>query len=219
MLVSAAVIITHNRPRLLRECVAAIQPQVDITIVIDNASNPPADPLAQYGVINIREMEQPPNIAKMWNRGIDAVSAVCGCSFVAFLCDDAIVPPKWFDAVTDGMVETGSVAGCSNPFPDSRHAPIKKTRPDGDLYGRMVGWAFVLDVSSGIRADESMHWWWCDTDVDWQARTRGGMVVVSGEYAVPNMLPNDFTGSRPELGARTGVDAAAFAAKWGSRPW
>jgi glycosyltransferase involved in cell wall biosynthesis len=215
--VSAAVIITHNRPALLRQCVAAIQPQVDFVIVIDNASNPPAGPLAQYGVITIREMQQPPNIAAMWNRGIDAVNAVCGCNLVAFLCDDAIVPKGWFDAVTDGMVQTGAVAGCSDPF-GNRHRPILKTRPDGDLYGRMVGWAFVLDLSSGIRADESMHWWWCDTDVDWQARAKGGMVMVGG-HPVPNELPNDFTGSRPELGERTGVDAAAFAAKWGSRPW
>lgn len=197
---------------------AAIQPQVDFVIVIDNASNPPADPLAQYGVISIRESRQPPNIAAMWNRGIDAVKAVCGCNFVAFLCDDAIVPFHWFNAVTDGMVETGAVAGCSNPFPDASHPPQLKTKQDHDLYGRMVGWAFVLDISSGIRADESMHWWWCDTDVDWQARGKGGMVMISG-FAVPNVMPNDFTGSKPELGARTGEDAAAFATKWGSRPW
>jgi len=217
--VSAAVIITHNRPALLRQCIAAIQPQVDFTIVIDNASDPPVEPLAQYGVITIREPLQPPNIAKMWNTGIDAVRMLCDCAYVAFLCDDAIVPPRWFDAVTDGMIETGAVAGCSDPFPDHPHKPFKKTAPDGDLFGRMVGWAFVLDVSSGIRADESMHWWWCDTDIDWQARARGGMCVISGDFAVPNILPNDFTGSRPELSERTGVDAAAFAAKWGSRPW
>ena len=216
---SAAVIITHNRPALLRQCVAAIQPQVDTVIVIDNASEPPAAPLAQYGVILIREMRQPPNIAAMWNRGIDAVNAVCGCSFVAFLCDDAIVPPGWFDAVTDAMVETRTVAGCSSPFPDAHHGPVVKTKPDDDLYGRMCGWAFVLDVSTGIRADESMQWWWCDTDVDWQARAKGGMVMVNGRYAVPNHLPNDFTLSRPELSERTGADAAAFVAKWGSKPW
>ena len=213
------MIITHNRPALLRQCVAAIQPQVDTVIVIDNASQPPAASLAQYGVIMMRDWTQPPNIAQMWNRGIDAVRTICGCAFVAFLCDDAIVPPHWFDAVTDGMAETGAVAGCSNPFPDSHHAPVLKTQPDGDLWGRMPGWAFVLDVSSGIRADESMHWWWCDTDIDWQARAKGGMVMISGAFAVPNALPNDFTGSRPELGARTGVDGEAFAAKWGSRPW
>lgn len=81
-----------------------------------------------------------------------------------------------------------------------------------------MGWAFVLDATAGVRADESMRWWWCDTDVDWQARGKGGTVMI-GEYAVPNRLPNDFTNAKPELGERTGIDGMMFVEKWGFRPW
>lgn len=228
-----AVIITHNRPELLRRCVDAIAPQVDMVIVVDNASEPPVDsanwfvpPLGRSTMI--RDETQPPNLPALWNRALRVIDSVRGGpngaslargAHVAFLCDDAIAPAGWFDAVTAAMDQTGAAAGCSDPF-GHLHEPILKKRQDSDLLHRMVGWAFVLDADRGIEPDETMHWWWCDTDIDCQARATGGMVMVGHpSLVVPNERPNEFLMQKPELAEQAGRDGETFAAKWGGRPW
>jgi len=221
---TAAIILTHNRPALLAECVTSIAPQVRIVMVIDNASDPPvraatfplplpADLLLTY------VPDQPPNLSRLWNFALDALAKnTPSPRYVAFLCDDTTVPDGWFTAVTQAMRDTGAAAGCSNPW-GHQHPPRVKTEPDGDIMGRMPGWAFVLDTTKGIRADESMKWWFCDTDLDIQARQCGGMVMVGG-YPVPNHRPGEYTNSKPELGEQAGRDREAFAAKYGGGiPW
>lgn len=225
-----AIVLTHNRPGLLRDCVDAIGPQVDTVIVIDNASDPPVQaqdvPWFDRPGFILAIPDQPPNLAALWNRGFEFIegceglnAAACheGSWWVAVLCDDAIVPEGWFAAVTDAMTATGAAAGCSNPW-GAHHEPRLKTAPDGDLAGRMPGWAFILDGAKNLRADESMHWWWCDTDLDWQARAAGGMVMIGG-FPVPNVRPNDFLTTIPGLNEQAGRDGEAFTAKHGYRPW
>lgn len=229
-----AVIVTHNRPILLAECVAAVGPQVDMVIVIDNASQPPvsSDTLPppepepdSYRMCVVAVPDQPPNLARFWNLGMDVAGVERGQNLtaaaepwhIAVLCDDAIVPPGWFAAVTAAMAETGAAIGCSDPW-GNQHPPRVKTERDGDLMGRMPGWAWIVDASKGLHADESMSWWWCDTDLDWQARAAGGMVTIGG-FPVPNRLPNDFTCTVPGLSDLAGRDGEAFVAKYGTRPW
>lgn len=219
-----AVILTYNRPEMLAQCVAAIGPQVDMVIVIDNASDPPAQvkPGDSWVTTTLRVLDQPPNLARFWNMGIDAALAVVESGaqpYIAMLCDDSIVPAGWFDAVADGMRSTGAVVGCSDPFNALAAGAMRmKAEPDGNLGERMPGHAWILDPISPVRGDESMLLWWCDTDVDWQARKAGGMVMVGG-YPVPNAMPSGFMLTRPELIPQTGQDGLAFAAKWGYRPW
>jgi glycosyltransferase involved in cell wall biosynthesis len=217
------IILTHNRPALLDECIKAIAPQVDIVIVVDNASDPPVD---WYNlpeeVSGIYVEEQPPNLSRLWNIGIESATVMALDDgeefFIALLCDDAIVPAGWFEAVTTAMKQNDAVAGCSSPYNDPVGFVLKKTAPDSDIVYRMPGWAFVLDGNKNLRADERLHWWWCDTDLDWRARAAGGMVVVGG-YPVPNRLPNDFTLNVPGLLDQAGQDGLVFAEIHGSRPW
>lgn len=213
---SAAVILTHNRPELLAQVVAAIKPQVDQVIVIDNASDPPAQ--VDGDVVLLQIPDQPPNLARFWNIGIDTATAA-GATRIAFLCDDAIVPEGWFAAVTQAMADHGAAVGCSDPF---GYLPVGQTRlktqTDSAIMERMPGWAWVLDPTSPVRPDESMMLWYCDTDVDWQARAADGMVMVGG-FPVPNIHPSGFMVTHPELIHQTGQDGLAFAAKHGSCPW
>lgn len=220
-----AVVLTHNRPDLLAKCVAAIGPQVDLTIVIDNASDPPVDlaDIADEGwrTILLHVPDQPPNLARLWNVGLDTATTLRagapGPWHVAFLCDDAIVGAGWFTAVADTIRTHGAAAGSTHAI--SRVAsPLVKTAPDSDIYNRMCGWAFVVSAEKGWRANESMHWWWLDTDADFSARVSGGMVIAPGPVVV-NERPNDFTYSVPGLAEQAGRDREAFAAKWGSAPW
>lgn len=213
----AALIITHNRPGLLADCIGAIQPQVDDVLVLDNASDPKAHVPPEVWLEYIPD--QPPNLSRFWNHGFAFFDRIYGSRpyDVAVLCDDAIVPEGWFDAVTLGMRDTGAVIGCSNPW-GIEHPPRLKTAPDYSIMERMIGWAFVLDSAKGLRADEAMQWWWFDTDLDWQGRVNGGFVMVGG-YPVPNVHPGQYTNERPSLGEQAGRDRAAFAAKWGWTPW
>lgn len=222
---SYAVILTHNRPEMLNQCIDAISPQVDWVHVVDNASEPPASRSIERWPLKLRlyrEMLQPPNLAKFWNDRLDYIQKVeeakeSSSWDVAFLCDDAMAPPGWFEAAAGGMRAFGATAGCTHAI-SSINDHIVKYAHDNDVMNRITGWAFVLAGEKGIRADETMQWWWCDSDIDWQARVNGGMVISPGPVVV-NDLPNAWTNGKPELGTRAGLDRAAFAAKWGSNPW
>lgn len=221
-----AVILTHNRPDMLRDCIFSIWPQVDVLIIVDNASDPPVDkealPFADDLLVVLRVEEQPPNLSRLWNMGIYEATMMsledCPEFYIAMLCDDTIVPEGWFDVVTTAMAEFGAAAGCSHPGDTTPGYRLLKTLPDGDLANRMPGWAFILDGNKELRADERLHWWWCDTDLDWRARAAGGMVMVSG-YPVPNRLPNDFTVNVPGLAQQAGADGEMFVQIHGNRPW
>lgn len=221
-----AVILTHNRPAELQQCVEAIAPQVHTILVIDNASHPAverADLNPRAAVRILRDETQPPNIAKMWNIALDRTEYTMkqiGVDWydVVFLCDDVFAPPGWVESMSATVRSIGAGAGSTHGIQEIT-TPIIKVSPDGDIRNRMTGAAFLLVGETGQRADESMHWWWCDTDMDWQARVNfGGMVICPGPVAV-NTRPNDFTVNVPGLAEQAGRDGEAFAAKWRGRPW
>lgn len=222
---SYAIVLTHNRPELLHQCLAAISPQVDRVHVVDNASNPPMRKLLQDWPLNVvmyEDSTQPPNLSRMWNAQLSHIARIEQAHSspeweVAVLCDDAIAPSGWFSAASEGMRKFGAAAGCThaiNPVPDY----LVKYAPDGDIWNRMCGWAFVLAGEKGLRADESMHWWWTDTSIDFESRLNGGMVVSPGPV-VPNILPNAWTNAKAELSEQAGKDRLAFAVRWGTNPW
>lgn len=208
----AAVILTHNRPDDLATAVAALAPQVDRLLVIDNASTPPAQ--VPDGCTLLTVPDQPPNLALLWRRGLDWAA---GAQHVALVCDDVTVPDGWANLVVTAMARTGAVAGSTHNLTDQGH-DVVKVAPDSDIFGRMCGAAFILARPSPVAPDPGMAWWWCDTDIDWQARANGGTVIAAGPVA-HNRHPNDWTTRRPELAEQAGRDRAAFAAKWSSCPW
>lgn len=222
---SWALIITHNRPVELNECVNLIAPQVDNVLIIDNASDPPVDEADFSWAKPVKVMhipDQPPNIARMWNRGWDHIGLVMREMEhrqwnIAMLCDDVIVPSDWMARVSTFMRDTASIAGAAHGARAITQGFIKR-EPDRDIWNRMQGAAYVIAGEYCIRADETMHWWWCDTDIDWQARVTGGMAIAPGPIAI-NTKPNDFTHSKPELTHQAGLDGEAFTAKWGFKPW
>lgn len=213
------MILAHNRQELLNMTIAAIRPQVDTLMVIDNASEPRLTVPEGVGTMFIPE--QPPNLAKFWNMGLDFFvdwyKRYDMTYDVAILCDDAVVPEGWFSAVVQGMRECVAVAGSSSPW-GHPFPPMSKYGWDEDIAHRMCSWAFIVDGSCPVRADESMRWWWFDTDFDLQLRAAGGTVLI-GTHPVANQQPNYYTNIKPELGAQTGADREVFVAKYGRTPW
>lgn len=214
----AALILGHNRQELLTQAIAAIQPQVDAVLVIDNASSPKLEAPAEVNLLYLPD--QPPNIYRFWNRGFDFwESHFTGRPYdLAVLCDDAIVPAGWFEAVTSAMRHFRVVAGSNHPDWALHYEPVVKHDMDGDIGRRMCAWAFVMASEPRVRAPETMAWWYGDTAIDIDLRRAGGTVLIGG-YPVPNRQPNFYTVTKPELGAQTGRDREAFAARYGSVPW
>lgn len=215
-----AVILTHNRPDMLKELVHSLCDQVDWISIVDNASSPPVEAFNRDNVGIFYEPTQPPNIAKMWNDQLNMISGAEKLANgegalwnVALLCDDCKVPAGWYRSVAEAMRRHGASAASTHsyaPAPDEYVLTRLSNGPD-----RMCPWAFMLPGDEQLRADEMLRWWYCDTDLDWQARRRGGTLVTTGD-PVENLLIGDFTARIPELGWQAQQDGDAFWAKWRS---
>jgi hypothetical protein len=231
----AAIVPTHSSATLdrraeLRALVEAVSPQVDLIVIIDNASDPPLDHRDvrawTYGATShlLWDAEQPPNLARLWNLGLRFVEKSMENHDldrwdVAILNDDAVVPAGWFDAVTGPLrAHPTAVVGCTPAYGDPYREPLLKAVPDSDLYNRMCPWAFVTEGEIGLRADERMRWWWMDSDFDFRARRAGGVLHVPGPQVI-NSRANESTNAVPELGEQAGRDGLMFEKIWGYRPW
>lgn len=214
-----AIIPTHNRPARLLSLVVSLGGQCDHIVIVDNASTPPVDldkleaaaGTAQIQVI--RDEEQPPNLAKFWNIMLDACAEHAreyefDAWDVAVLNDDAVVPAGWYDACSNGLREhPTAVVAHTNPTTPALLTEVGENNPGN----RMTPHAFVVRGEHGQRADESMKWWYQDTDWDWTARQAGGVLSVPGPVVV-NALANSTTvGANAEQAMK---DRATFEAKW-----
>lgn len=198
-----AVIVTRDRPGDFEDCVAMIAPQVHAIVVVAHMDPPYVrDTLLQHGMAwqVISYNEDPPNISRMWNLGLEAAAVAAPGRRppphdVAILNDDVVVPPDWFDRVASEMWTNGSTAGCV-------------ARPDDP---RMTGYAFVLNGDADLRADEQFQWWYGDDDLQKQAERLGGVAFAPGP-GVEHRHPNSTTvGVLAEIAAE---DSRRYTRKW-----
>lgn len=215
-----AVIPTRDRPDDFADCYKAIASQVDVVIVVSHGAEYAAPLSLDWpDSVIVGYHEDPPNISRMWNRGI-ATAAQLAQGFpydVAILNDDVIVPEGWFSAITHKMrvgFPTAVAAGAMSPDVVVATGWGAASSP----LPRMPGFAFILNGDKGLRADEQFQWWFGDTDLDWRARQNGGMVLVPLEGRVlEHRHPNSTTvGVLADIAAQ---DRERFAAKWGAAPW
>lgn len=215
-------VIPSNGRECLWDCLEAIGPQVDQTLVVytrGTVSTGEMDRVLRYGY-TIYAGSQEPNISRWWNQGLDTAvrdmefSGKSGGKFdVAVLNDDAIVPEGWFDAVAGTMRQMGVAAGCSG----GHSMPVLHTQNQAPpLATRMQGFAFILAGELGLRADEQFVWYCGDDDLGRRAATAGGVVVVPG-FHVNHLYPNGQVNE--ELAAAIPGDMQRYVDKWGGRPW
>lgn len=214
-----AIVPTHNRPELLRQTVESLSPQVTgLVMVVDNASSPPVTGLETFSnVWVVPEPMQPPNLGTIWNRQLDAIASIEAAAGsaewdVAILCDDSPVPPGWVQTVSEAMRQFGASAASTHSYGEINEPYVLRQLSNGA--DRMCPWAFMLPGERGLRADDSMHWWYVDTDLDWRARQDTGTLVTPGPV-VANLKVGEYTVTRPELGEQAGRDAETFHRKWG----
>jgi len=216
-----AVIPTRgNRMDELRRCAEAIASQVSGIVVIDNTDDGSVWDVGLNGfrwpdTHIIHDPEQPPNLSRLWNLGIDYCRQRAdgvGQWEVAVLNDDVIVPPYWFAELGTQMRSASCAAAGYGP-----RLAVHRTPGTTDLMDRLPGFAFILAGETGIRADEDLRWWCGDNDLDMQARAISGTLIWPGE--VVHLYPDLSTYFNPVLQAQTGLDMDRFVKKWGFRPW
>lgn len=217
-----AVVPTHNRPERLAALVAALGAQVDTIIVLDNASDPPVDwmqmaALAPPATVEVlRDEQQPPNLARFWNVLFDRCAKLAGDRGeqvwdVAVFNDDAVLPHGWFDVCSTLLRgHEKAVAAHTGTVPVHRRELLEEYPYPRDK--RMCPWAFVVKGESGLRADESMRWWFFDDDFCRQAIDAGGVLAVPGPLVVNAEAVQSTTGVLAEQAEK---DRATFEAKWG----
>jgi GT2 family glycosyltransferase len=197
--------------------------QVDRVIVIDNLSSPPVDPEPWHGNVGVVSVPiDPPNISTLWNVGLALADALAHQHAadrwdIAVLNSDVTVPTGWIDGLSTAMRSGPAILA----YPDQHggRRQILHTRAEPvDLRTRITGYAYMLRGEAGLRLDESMAWWYSDDSLDWEAREKGGALLVPG-VAVEHRCPNVSTNERPELREQTGRDRKTFKAKWGRTPW
>lgn len=161
---------TRNRPDLFAQAVAAIRPQVDRVVTVAHGAEAVgyATPLVEA---LIEWTEDQPNISAMWTAGLALAAQVAGGPHdVAVINDDAVVDADWFDTLATAMHAAGA-AGASG----SRQANKLAT---------MAGYAFLLDGTKDVRADERMRWWYSEDPIQRRCFDAGGFVIVNGPTAV-----------------------------------
>jgi hypothetical protein len=213
-----AIIPTHNRPARVLSLVASLSTQCDYIYVLDNASEPPVDIeklTAAAGSANLvrwYDSEQPPHLSRFWNFLLEHAKNCAEAEGyelydVAILNDDAVIPAGWYDACSNGL-RGHETAVITHTTPTR---PALLTEFGNDPANRMTPHAFVIRGEQGFRADESMRWWYFDSDLDQRARLAGGVLSVRGPQVI-NSLAN--TTTRGPLAEQAAKDHATFEAKW-----
>lgn len=225
-----AVVVTHNRHADLRDCVAALAPQVHHVSVIDNASDPPVSvDVAHADTSVLYDPEQPPNLSRLWNVGIELSAYEARHNHTTrwdtlVVNDDFVAGPGFVDGLQKPL--RGTHAVLASPYVFDGTSGLGKDRVDvyearGTLVNagtRMAGFAWMVKGEINLRLDESLRWWYGDDDIAQQAAGRGGRLVVHG-LTWEHRHPDEGTVNNPLLAEQAGRDRQTFVAKWGFQPW
>lgn len=220
------VIPTRDRHQMLANCIDSLRDGEDgwlqEVVVIDNMSSPKInieDPFVRI----MRCNEDPPNISKLWNIGIDIVRSWAQWRAqsefnIAIINSDVVCPPGWLFGMDAGLRTYNAALA----YPDQhgiQTAPIKHVAAAPiSLYERITGFAFMLRGETSIRLNEDLKWWYGDDDLDWRCRELGGSVLLPN-LAVEHLDPNGSTNRDPRLSIQAGLDRETFRNIWRTTPW
>ena len=175
-----------DRRQYLPEIIKESQIPLNKIVIVHTVESEPIE-----GVNNIWDLE-PVNIHRWWNHGID-MARTSGADYIAVLNDDLILRNNPINKIANRMYNTKSVLGY--PVPNIG-----------------IGYCWVLDIKSNIRADENFRWWYGDDDIRMQATILGEVIYVPVE--VNHLHPNQLTFDNKDLMELTKADEILFKTKW-----
>ena len=201
-----AVIPSEGRP-CLHDCLASIRDQVDGIVLVANGGYTAA---GVPGVIVVEDHAEDRNISRWWNLGLNRLMQLGLMEWNALvLNDDTVLEPGAVHRLAEALRR--HKAALAHPGTTERLL----TQPGPEH--RITGWCFMLRGESGLRADESLAWWYGDNQLDWEARQRGGTLTVPG-VGIFHTDPNGYTNRVPALAEQAGRDRETFLARWGRLP-
>jgi GT2 family glycosyltransferase len=221
MIETWAVIPTRDRADDLAACLASLVGQITGAVIVDNADAPSEVATAglDFDLIYVHRPGQPPNLARLYNEGLNEIQAEYGPSErfnVVELNDDVEVPPGWVMTLDAALRNTSAAAAYTDQISRSDPVFFLGTVPSGH-HDHMMGWAHMLRGELGLRWDEQFEWWYGDTDLDFRCRLEhGGVIAVPGAHPV-HKHPSQATFESPVLSRIAHEDEARFAAKWNGR--
>jgi hypothetical protein len=186
-------------------------------IVVDTGYDPPLEFDSPWWSKRnvIKDHEQPKNISRWWNRGLEMVAAAATWHpsedyAVAVINDDVVASPGLVRGLADAIERYGVAAAFPDIWGVGRDAVMHQ--PSGL---RMSGYCFALRGSANLRADETMQWWYSDNDLEHSALHAGGVALVGG-LTIQHLYPSSTTIG--ELAEQARRDGDTFVAKWGYAP-
>lgn len=190
----------------------------DRVILVANGPEPPTQAeIPEATVIATREQEI--SLTRWWNEALEYVSARAPAVHNIYVFDaDSMASPAVVRQLAVVLRRESVAATC----PD-RHG----TLTDGDVHIerrlvaqpqalRMTGYCFMLRGELGLRADTQFRFWYCDDDMEFQARVAGGVGMVGGcsvGHPVTGRPPSPYIQRCAE------EDREKFIQKWGTHPW
>jgi hypothetical protein len=175
-----------DRRQYLPDIIKESQIPLNKIVIVHTIESEPIE-----GVNNIWDLE-PVNIHRWWNHGID-MARESNADYIAVLNDDLILKNNPINKIANRMHDTKSVIGY--PVPNIG-----------------IGYCWVLDIKSNIRADENFKWWYGDNDIRMQATILGEVIYVPVE--VNHLHPNQLTSDNKDLMELTKADEILFKTKW-----
>jgi hypothetical protein len=175
-----------DRRQYLPDIIKESQIPLNKIVIVHTVESEPIE-----GVNNIWDLE-PVNIHRWWNRGID-MARESNADYIAVLNDDLILKNNPINKIANRMRDTKSVLGY--PVPNIG-----------------IGYCWVIDIKSNIRADENFRWWYGDDDIRMQATILGEVIYVPVE--VNHLHPNQLTSDNKDLMELTKADEILFKTKW-----
>ena len=184
-----------TRRQYLEDIIKDSQLPLDQIVIVHTVESEPIE-----GVRNVWDLD-PPNIHRWWNTGID-IARANGGEYIAVLNDDLILKDNPINKIVQGMKEEGAVLGY--PYPHSGNGATKT-----------AGYCWVLDLSSGLRTDETYRWYFGDDDLLLQVLGLGKAVYVPAEVVHLHGVVG--TAQSQYLQQLTVLDKKYFIEKWTKR--
>jgi GT2 family glycosyltransferase len=129
----SVVVPTHDRPRQLAACLAALARQdypsgrFEVIVVDDGSAVPPEEALPAHGVFQfLRQAQAGPAAAR--NRG----AAAAGGEYLAFTDDDCLPEPDWLQALAGHLAESDLALGgrVVNGLPENQQSRASQRLTD-----------------------------------------------------------------------------------------
>ena len=177
---------TGTRRQYLADIINESQISPEKIVIVHTVESEPIE-----GVNNVWDLD-PVNIQRWWNRGID-IARTFGADYIAVLNDDVKLKNNPINKIANKMRDTKSIVGY--PVPNIG-----------------IGYCWVLDIKSNIRADENFRWWYGDDDIKRKAELQGEIIYVPAE--VEHLHPNHLTSANEDLMKLTVADKEYFEKKW-----